>query len=385
MQDASLVLACAIAAVVSFSAIGILRRFAEPLGLVDRPNERKHHVGNIPLIGGLAIFLGVVIGAWWLGYFNVYPRVRIIMETAAVLALIGALDDRHDLSVESRLVVQVAAILTVIASTGLYIESLGHLFGHQLHLGLAGIPFTVFAVIGLLNAFNMMDGIDGLAGGLCLVSVCTIVLFSDSFGSRGFMNITILLAAAVLPYLAWNLGFFGRKIFMGDAGSMVIGYLLAWALISASQHPSHHLSPVDVLWCVALPVLDTIAVMYRRMRNGKSPFKADRGHIHHILLSASLSARRTLLCLIALAGALAFLGSVVRLFGSAASLLTFCGLMGVYVLLTARISTRQEARKVIAQSAFVAANDADIGPSGKVMPQRTPMSCPQPEAIAEDS
>ena len=382
MQDARLVLACGIAAVVSFFAIAILRKLAEPMGLVDRPNERKHHVGNVPLIGGLAIFLGVVAGAWWVGYFDLFPRVRVILETAAVLMVVGALDDRHDLSVESRLLVQVTAILVVIASTGVYVESLGHLFGHEVHLGWAGIPFTVLAVIGLLNAFNMMDGIDGLAGGLCLVSVGTLLLFSSPLGSRGFLNITILLAAAVLPYLAWNLGFFGRKIFMGDAGSMVVGYLLAWALIGTSQSHTHHLSPVDVLWCVALPVLDTLAVIYRRLRQGKSPFKPDRGHIHHILLATHIKPRRTLVCLLALAGAFAFFGSVVRMFGSAVNLLTFCGFIAVYVMLTDRIWARQEARRNRSASVLIAASDAGIALQIQTMPYRVQAFYPQPEAEA---
>ena len=162
MQDTRIVLACALAAGISAIALVLLVRLAEPLGLVDRPNSRKLHVGHIPLVGGLSVFIGVLCAALWLGGLSHF--MRILLATSAVLALLGALDDRYDLSVRARLLVQTAAILTVIGTTGVYIHSVGHLFGHELTMGWVGVPFTVIAVIGLLNAFNMMDGIDGLAG-----------------------------------------------------------------------------------------------------------------------------------------------------------------------------------------------------------------------------
>jgi len=359
MQETGMTLACLIAAVTSAIAITVLRRFAGPLGLVDHPNERKHHVGSVPLIGGVAIFIGVLAGALCYGQFHTY--INTLLGTAGTLVLLGALDDRSDLSVRIRVLVQTMVILIVIANTGVYIHTLGHIFGYRVELGWAGIPITVIAVIGLLNAFNMMDGIDGLAGGLALVSIAAIVLFAGTTPLRGSLVLVSLLAAAALPYLAANLGFMGRKIFMGDAGSMVIGYLLAWTLIRLSQEPGTHLSPVDVLWCVALPVLDTLAVMYRRLRQGKSPFKPDRGHIHHILMGTGLGSRATLIALVALAASIAFLGSVVRSLslGSGSNLAAFCIFMIVYTVIVERAWARQKARRVH----FIrhpAANDAHV-------------------------
>jgi UDP-GlcNAc:undecaprenyl-phosphate GlcNAc-1-phosphate transferase len=128
---------------------------------------------------------------------------------------------------------------------------------------------------------------------------------------------------------------------------MLIGYLLAWALIRMSQVPQTHLSPVDVLWCVALPVFDTFAVMYRRMRQGRSPFKPDRGHIHHILLGAGLGPRTTLAALIALAACFALTGAFISSAAHSAgsNLTTFCLVMGVYVVTVTQIWLRQEARR----------------------------------------
>jgi UDP-GlcNAc:undecaprenyl-phosphate GlcNAc-1-phosphate transferase len=214
-------------------------------------------------------------------------------------------------------------------------------------------------VIGLLNAFNMMDGIDGLAGGLSLVTIGTILLYSNSTIIHGPIALMLLTSIALLPYLATNLGLAGRKVFLGDAGSMVLGYLFAWTLIDFSQSTPQHLSPIDVLWCVALPVLDTLAVMYRRLRQGKSPFKPDRGHIHHIILGTGLGPRRTLACLIALAATLAFFGSIIRMFGIEINLLAFAALLTGYVAMVTRIWLRQEIRhRNLAGPP--AANDADI-------------------------
>jgi UDP-GlcNAc:undecaprenyl-phosphate/decaprenyl-phosphate GlcNAc-1-phosphate transferase len=198
-----------------------------------------------------------------------------------------------------------------------------------------------------VNAFNMMDGIDGLAGSLALVSIAAIVLFATPTPLHGVIVLLALLATASLPYLVANLGFMGGKIFLGDAGSMLIGYVLAWTLIRMSQMPQTHLSPVDVLWCVALPVFDTIAVMYRRMRQGKSPFKPDRGHIHHILLGAGLGPRATLAALIALASTFVLIGAFISGVAHSAgtNLTMFCLVMGVYIVTVTRIWLRQETRR----------------------------------------
>jgi UDP-GlcNAc:undecaprenyl-phosphate GlcNAc-1-phosphate transferase len=222
-----------------------------------------------------------------------------------------------------------------------------------------GIPFTVIAVIGLLNAFNMMDGIDGLAGSLSLVTIGAILLYSNALQIHGPVALMLMMGAALLPYLIFNLGLIGRKIFLGDAGSLVLGYLFAWTLIDFSQTVPSHLSPIDVLWCVALPILDTLAVMYRRLRQGKSPFKPDRGHIHHIIMGSGLGARRTLICLVALAATLAFFGSIIRMFGTETNLLVFGALVIAYTLTVTRMWSRQDAQRhrlLYAQ----AANDADI-------------------------
>ena len=346
MQYSRILIACLTAACVSSMAIVILYRFAASWGLVDRPDERKHHVGHIPLIGGLAAFIGVLAGAVVDGQGYLFTNV--LLATAAVLAVVGALDDRFDLSVRTRLLVQTAAVLTMIAMTGVHIHTLGHLFGKEFELGLFGIPLTVVAVIGLLNAFNMMDGIDGLAGTLALVSIGAIIVYQGQPQWPGVI-VLVLLAGALVPYLASNLGLVGRKIFLGDAGSMVVGYILAWTLIHLSQSvPDNELSTIDVLWCVALPVLDTLAVMVRRIREGRSPFKPDRGHIHHMMLRAGLGPRTTLVSLLVLAIGLALTGMLTHSLAPGSNLLAFGTLTVIYVTLMGRIWQKLQTTPVLA-------------------------------------
>ncbi|RDS83732.1 undecaprenyl/decaprenyl-phosphate alpha-N-acetylglucosaminyl 1-phosphate transferase [Dyella monticola] len=337
-----MLISCAIAVSSSAAAMVLLYHHAESIGLVDRPDERKRHVGNIPLIGGLAAFFGVIVSMCFEGQSLLFTNV--LLGTGAVLALTGALDDRFDLSVRLRLLIQTAAVLTMIYCTGIYIHTLGHLFGYNLELGALGIPLTLVAVVGLLNAFNMMDGIDGLAGMLTLVSIGGISML-QGFSHWHSIILLLLLAASLLPDLAANLDLIGRKVFLGDAGSIMIGYFLAWTLIQLSQQSHPYLSTVDVLWCVALPLLDTLQVTVRRLREGKSPFKPDRGHIHHIMMDAGLSAHTTLVALIGLAMALVFMGMLTRHLAPGSNLLTFGALSVIYVALVGRVYRAQRARK----------------------------------------
>lgn len=342
MEYYRILLPCAVAALVCATTLALLYRHACSLGLVDCPNERKKHVGNVPLIGGISVFTGVLVGWGFTGPADSFSR--LVLGTAAVLVLLGALDDRFELSVRSRLLVQTAAVLTMVAATGVYIHTLGHLFGYELELGVFGIPLTLIAVIGLLNAFNMMDGIDGLAGMLALVGIGGIAVY-QGLAQWSSMGVLLLLGAALLPYLAANLGLVGRKVFLGDAGSVVLGYLLAWTLIRLSQAPSGpHISTIDVLWCVALPVLDTLAVMTRRIREGKSPFKPDRGHIHHLMLNAGLGPRATLAVLVMLAIALIGIGVLTRRLNAGSNMLSFVALAVIYITMHGQVWQRQQSR-----------------------------------------
>ena len=332
MQNEKFVAASAITVAVTLATIFWLRPLARRIGLVDSPSERKRHRGRVPLIGGLCFFIGTIAG---LIYFHHYdPFVVAVLVSGAIVVLLGLLDDLYDLSPRTRLLIQAGTVVLVMAATGVYVDSAGNLFGGgDIRLYWLGIPFTIVAVVGLVNAFNMLDGIDGLAGSLSMVSIAAILAFSGmQWPVPSVLMMLQLLAVALVPYLLVNLGWpDGRRIFMGDAGSMLLGFVLAWSVVSLSQRGGA-LAPVDVLWCVALPVMDTIAVMYQRMRSGHSPFRADRRHLHHMLLDAGLSARKTLALVVAGGGLMAALGYGLRDVPEGLSLVAFLSVLVAYVL-----------------------------------------------------
>jgi UDP-GlcNAc:undecaprenyl-phosphate GlcNAc-1-phosphate transferase len=317
---------------------------SKSVGLLDYPDARKRHALATPLVGGLSIFAGVLAGWLWLGHLRRFDD--IVLATACVLVALGALDDRYGLRVSVRVAVQTAAVVIVMATTGVYVHSLGVLHGYELTLGWLGIPFTIVAVIGLINAFNLMDGIDGLAGCLALVSTGAIAVLMAPDMPAPRTVIVLLLASALYPYLMANLGLLGRKakVFLGDSGSVVLGYLIAWTLIVLSQSSPRHISPGLVLWCVALPVMDTLAVIFRRLKRGVSPFTPDRTHIHHLLMNAGMGPRRTLVYLVAFALVLPSVGFVIHAeLGAVANLVAFAVVLVLYVAFTAHLERTQSA------------------------------------------
>lgn len=350
MDSQRLVAASAIALAVTLFAIFSMRPWARKVGLVDKPNERKQHTGNVPLIGGICFFLGTLVGLSYLGYLDGF--VMSLMMGSALMVAAGVADDICDVSVRTRILVEGAIIGLVILSSGIYIDSLGEVLpGLSLSLGLLGVPVTIIALIGLINAFNMLDGIDGLAASVAMVAICAILVYGNAGWSvPGVALLLPVLFAALVPYLFVNLGWpDGRKVFMGDAGSTLIGFMIGWSVIYLS-HPQAgggHLAPADVLWCVAVPVLDTFGVMYRRIRQGRSPFSADRQHIHHLLVDAGVSPRRALLAIVLLSTALAALGYMLRSAPPLLNLAFFATVAGAYVtgipLLLARYSARRGA------------------------------------------
>jgi undecaprenyl-phosphate alpha-N-acetylglucosaminyl 1-phosphatetransferase/UDP-N-acetylglucosamine 2-epimerase len=334
MDNAKLVAASAIALAVTLFAIFSMRPLARRFGLVDRPGERKYHRGRVPLVGGLCFFFGTVVGLIYLGYVD--RLVASLLVPCTLIVMTGVVDDLYELSVKSRLVIQACAAFLVIAATGVYFDHSGLLLaGYELRFGVIGVPITIIAVMGLMNAFNMLDGIDGLAASLAMVSIAAILFFFAN-ASWPMLSVVLLLQilfASLIPYLCVNLGWpDGRKVFMGDAGSTLIGFLLAWSLIFLSHEEVARLAPVDALWCVALPVMDTLAVMYRRARKGLSPFRPDRQHLHHLLLDAGCSPRIALTLIVAASGLLAMSGYALRDAPEMLSAAVFLAVLVAYLL-----------------------------------------------------
>lgn len=273
-----------------FVILRLLYPFAVKIRLVDSPNERKLHAGEIPLIGGLAMFAAFVIAL--LISVPDLNQVRGILIASTILIIVGVLDDHHDISVRLRLVLQIVAVLVMTSFSNVVVNDLGNLFGMGI-FQLAGwaIPFTVVAAVGSMNAMNMIDGVDGLAGSTSLICFLAVLFLYSLAGDIALKP--LLFAAVLIPFILNNLSS-SRKVFMGDSGSMFLGFGIAWVLLEASQGKDAVMAPVTALWVFAIPLIDMWAIMLRRVMKGQSPFMADRDHLHHIFLRAGFSYRATL-------------------------------------------------------------------------------------------
>ena len=284
--------------VVSFFGISILfKRY----GLVDKPDGiRKIHEGEISLGGGIALFLPVIIFLLFIFEgdlsFSYIPLLVIVFYVSIIILLLGLYDDIKPLPFSARLIVQIFASWLVIILTDVHVVNLGNLLGFgNLYLSELGIPITIFMVVGVCNAFNMLDGMDGLVGIVIFVSVSAISFMAifTGIGDKHLYLGSILL----LIFLAFNLGLFGRrwKIFLGDSGSMWIGFMMAWFLVILSKGEEKIFQPVTALWFILLPLIDALSTFLTRLWNRKSMFYSDRTHIHHMLLDSGLNKWKVLL------------------------------------------------------------------------------------------
>jgi len=292
-------------------AIFGLRPLAIAVDLIDRPGGRKTHHGDVPIVGGLAMFMGIVLGIGLLPLGEATGAS--FLAACTILVTIGLVDDRFDLSPWTRLPGQVAASIVLIVGSGAVVTTLGAPFGNgELVLsGLGAVLFTVLITMAAINAFNMLDGMDGLAGAMALTSLLAIALASWLAGAPALMGPCFVVAGAIAAFLVFNLPIrLNRPVrcFMGDAGSTLLGFSVAWMCIQATQDPVRAISPVTALWLVAMPLYELVWSTIRRIVRGVSPFKADSDHFHHLLLKAGFGVRGAFAMFVVLAAFLAAFG-----------------------------------------------------------------------------
>jgi UDP-GlcNAc:undecaprenyl-phosphate GlcNAc-1-phosphate transferase len=274
-----------------------LRPIAANIGLVDRPDARKKHLGDVPLIGGIALYFTLLVMSQI--FIPSSQLVNLYLISCSFMVLIGALDDFYDISAKIRLIAQllIASILVMGAGHALY--DMGDVFGFgNVKLGLFAIPITLLAVATAINAFNMTDGIDGLVGVLGIVTFSSLCVLFYWDGNLELFAISATFVSALSAFLLFNLGGLRRifgKIFMGDAGSMMIGLTIVWLLVLGTQNGEPSFRPVTALWMIAIPLMDMFSVMHRRIRKGKSPLSADRDHLHHIFMRFGFTSKKALI------------------------------------------------------------------------------------------
>jgi len=247
----------------------------------------------IPVVGGIGM-LGGVISAVVPGG-QLAPHGFVVLLAATFMALIGALDDRYDLAPRFRLLAHAAAAIALVYGTGFSVTDLGNLVGlGPIPLGWIALPFTVAASMALVNAFNMLDGLDGLAGGCALVAFGGIAFIAIDTGATNSAAMTLGLAGACLGFLVFNIpARFNRgfRVFMGDAGSTLLGFVLAGVALTLVQPARADVAPVFILWMMPIPIFELFTSTGRRAAKGLSPMLADDGHFHHKFIKAGFSVR----------------------------------------------------------------------------------------------
>ena len=286
----------------SFIALCALRPAATRVRLLDVAGTLKHHEGAVPLVGGLAILAG-----YWLA-LSASPELfaaNTVFLTASVLVVAtGTLDDRFVISPHLRLAIQLVVASIAVFGAGLVVDTIGApFFTGVIEMGWLAIPCAILAFVGGINAWNMIDGIDGLAAVLASIGLSCMLAISGS-APPALQASLLAMLCGIGAFFLFNLpvrGLRRRRTFLGDAGSMFLGLAIVWHALALSQGETAVMSPITALWFVALPVYDVITTTIRRVLKGRSPLCGDRMHLHHLLQDRGLSILQTLLVLSTLA------------------------------------------------------------------------------------
>ncbi len=313
-----LVLAIVVAFIASLILTPLVRKFAFRIGAVDQPNYRKVHTGIMPRIGGLAIF-----GAFLIGYVILRPEDSHstgILIGAMLIILTGFLDDMMEITAKAKIVGQLAAAIVVVTWGGLQIDFINLPFGGQLEFGFLSIPITIIWVIGITNAINLIDGLDGLAAGVSTIALISLAIMAGLMGNPFVVATAAILAASSFGFLFFN--FHPAKIFMGDTGSLFLGYMISVLALLGFKNVAviSLIIPVIIL---GVPISDTFFAIVRRIRMKQKISAPDKSHLHHCLIRSGFSHKQTVLIIYGIAA----------LFGLAAILFSQATVWGSVILI----------------------------------------------------
>lgn len=280
-----------IALIVTYALTPSIKKLAIKIGAIDRPNARKVHTRIIPRLGGLAIYIGFLAGVLWSVHLS-YEIMGLLLGCTAIV-LLGIWDDVCQIPAKVKLVGQIIAALIPVCF-GIQIEWLTNPFGDLIVLPeLIAVPVTVFWIIGFTNTVNLIDGLDGLAAGVSVIASISMFLMAVSMHQYLPAIIIVAMAGAALGFLQYN--FNPAKIFMGDTGSMLLGYTMAVVAILGLVKTAATVALVVPLIALGLPILDTLFAIVRRKMSGVPIFQPDKGHLHHRLLALGLSQKQAVL------------------------------------------------------------------------------------------
>ena len=272
--------------------------FARRTGALDKPDARKVHVRPIPRIGGIGIYAAFMVSILvQLTFVDLAPEYMTsligLMVGGTIIVAIGIIDDYCDLPAKVKLLGQIIAAAVVVIGFDVRIDVITDPLGDYIYLEFLAIPATIFWIVGLTNTVNLIDGLDGLAAGVSSIAALTIFLVAMQEGIPPVAMVTIALAGAAMGFLYYN--FNPARIFMGDTGSMFLGFMLAGISVVGAVKSAATIALIVPILALGLPILDTTFAIVRRARNHRPIFKPDKGHLHHRLLAHGFSQKQAVL------------------------------------------------------------------------------------------
>ncbi|MDR1615481.1 MAG: undecaprenyl/decaprenyl-phosphate alpha-N-acetylglucosaminyl 1-phosphate transferase [Syntrophomonadaceae bacterium] len=299
------IIALVSAFVISFVGVPLTAKMAFKIGAVDKPSARKVHKAKMPRLGGLGIFIAFTVTA--LIFLNLSAPVVGVLVGACVITVVGVLDDIYQLSPVVKLLGQsIAAVVAM--SFGVMVHFLTNPFDGLLWLGYLSIPITFLWIVGVTNAINLIDGLDGLAAGVSAIAAATMGVVALLNGGYETAFMAFILVAALSGFIPYN--FFPARTFMGDGGSNLLGFLLSCIAVLGAVKSAAIFSLFIPIVILGIPILDTFFAIIRRI-NRKAPiFKPDKGHLHHQLLAMGLSHRNSVLVIYSISGLLGVIACI---------------------------------------------------------------------------
>ncbi|MBO8168473.1 MAG: undecaprenyl/decaprenyl-phosphate alpha-N-acetylglucosaminyl 1-phosphate transferase [Thermoanaerobacteraceae bacterium] len=292
MQLTKLLPGLFLAFAVTFGITPQLKKLAKRVGAVDIPDNRKVHRRVMPRIGGLGIYLGFV--AALLVMFPLTAELKGLLVGGSIILVFGLVDDIRGISPKVKLAGQVIAALVAVHA-GIRVDFITNPFGDIITLGRLAVPVTVFWIVGVTNAINLIDGLDGLAAGTSAIAAVTMAVVAVMEGHLAVAVMAAALAVSILGFLKYN--FHPAQIFMGDSGSLFLGFTLAVLAIMGLTKSATIISVFIPVIILGIPIFDTFFAVVRRYLQGKPIFQADKGHLHHRLLHMGLSHKQTVLAI----------------------------------------------------------------------------------------
>lgn len=277
-----------------------IKKLAHATGAIDEPNERKIHQGTVPRMGGLAMFFGCAVT--FLIYLEGFEQFRGIFLGMVIIVIVGMVDDSIGLEPRFKLLGQIVAAFAAMALSGVNIDFLGGVLGSNLNLGFLSWPLTLLWIVGITNAINLSDGLDGLASGISLIAFSCFGWLAYQRQDMATFTLCLIMIGSILGFLRYNTH--PAEVFMGDTGSLFLGYCLGTLSIAGNFKSLTAMTLITPVLVLLVPIADTLWAVIRRIREGRSPFSADKMHFHHKLLNSGMDHPQTVSLIYCISAAL---------------------------------------------------------------------------------